>query len=317
LKNTSSWVIGSPPTVHLQYSKSFLVTQLVSQNETDTLDDIGTYRYPQHVSGPRTSPDGVSSVERALSLLEHLGEGGNLGATELAARLGVAKATAFRLARTLQRCGYVVQDPDATYRLGPRCLTLAAGAASRIDLRTELRPVLEALHAVTDETIQLTVLSGRDVIYIEQLLSRQPVLSVSTIGGRSPPHCVSPGLAQLAAMNEDQLEAFLVEPLQRYTDSTITDPDRLREELAAIRRRGYAVNRGGFRPDVGGTGAIIRDHQGRPAAAISVCVPMFRFDRMDIAVLGAHVRRAAAEASRSLGLREPRDKAPRRQADRK
>jgi DNA-binding IclR family transcriptional regulator len=235
--------------------------------------------------------------------LEELAEEGALGATDLAARLGTAKATAFRLARTLQHRGYVVQDPDATYRLGPSCLRLGDAARGGMDLRIGVRPILEALHAVTDETVQLTILSGREVIYLDQLLSPKPVLSVSTIGARSPAHAVSPGLALLAALSHDQLEAVLLGALDRYTDQTITDPERLRAEIELIRKRGYAVNRGGYRRDVGGVGAAILDYKTQPVAAISVCVPVYRLDQMEIGQLGLHVRRAAAEASRSLGLR--------------
>ena len=247
--------------------------------------------------------DGIASVKRALLLLEELAEAGSLGATDLAGRLGTTKATSFRLARTLQAQGYVVQNPDSTYRLGPRCLTLGDSARRGMDLRGGLRPILEALHALTDETVQLTVLSGREVIYLDQLLSPKPVLSVSQIGARSPAHCVSPGLALLAAMPDDHLEAFLLGPLERYTDRTITDPEALRAEITAGRRRGYSVNRGGYRPDVGGVGAAILDHQAKPVAAISVCVPTYRLEQVDVGQLGSHARRAAGEASRSLGLR--------------
>lgn len=247
--------------------------------------------------------DGIASVKRALLLLEELGEAGNLGATDLAARLGTTKATSFRLARTLQAQGYVVQNPDSTYRLGPSCLTLGDGARRGMDLHVGLRPILEALHALTDETVQLTVLSGREVIYLDQMLSPKPVLSVSKIGARSPAHCASPGLALLAAMTDDHLEAFLLGPLEGYTERTITDPDALRAEIAVGRKRGYSVNRGGYRLDVGGVGAAVLDHQAQPVAAISVCVPVYRLEQVDIGELGSHVRRAAAEGSRSLGLR--------------
>ena len=251
----------------------------------------------------RGTENGIASVNRALLLLEELAEAGSLGATELAGRLDTTKTTSFRLARTLQARGYVVQDPDSTYRLGPRCLTLGDSARRGMDLRAGLRPTLEALHALTEETIQLTVLSGREVIYLDQLLSPKPVLSVSQIGARSPAHCVSPGLALLAALPDDDLEAFLLGPLERHTDRTITDPDALRAEIAAARRRGYTVNLGGYRPDVGGVGAAILDHQANPVAAISVCVPTYRLERLDLGQLGSHVRRAANEASESLGLR--------------
>ena len=177
--------------------------------------------------------NGLSSVDRALRLLDELAEHGPLGATELAHRLGTAKATAFRLARTLQARGYVVQNADSTYRLGPRCLMLATGVHASLDLRRDLLPVLDALRAETDETVQLTTLDGGEVVYVEQLLSTKPVLSVGQMGARAPAHCVSGGLAQLAAAPPDVVDRLLSRPLERFTAATITDPDEVRAELDA------------------------------------------------------------------------------------
>ena len=87
----------------------------------------------------------LSSVDRALRLLEELARHGPLGATELANRTGCAKATAFRLARTLQARGFVVQNQDSSYRLGPRCLLLATGVHTSFDVRREALPAMEAL----------------------------------------------------------------------------------------------------------------------------------------------------------------------------
>ncbi len=80
---------------------------------------------------------------------------------------------------------------------------LATGVHASLDLRRDLLPVLDALHAETDETVQLTTLDGGDVVYVEQLLSTKPVLSVGQMGSRAPAHCVSGGLAQLAAAPRD------------------------------------------------------------------------------------------------------------------
>jgi DNA-binding IclR family transcriptional regulator len=246
--------------------------------------------------------NGLSSVDRALRLLDELAEHGPLGATELANRLGTAKATAFRLARTLQARGYVVQNPDSSYRLGPRCLLLATGVHASLDLRRELLPVLEGLHAATDETVQLTTLDGADVVYVEQLVSPKPVLSVGQMGSRSPAHCVSGGLAQLAMAPPAAVDALLARPLHRYTEATITAPGVLRRELQAVRERGYAINRGAFRPDVGGVGAAVLGAHGRPVAAINICVPLYRLEALGVERLGELVARAAVDAGRLLGV---------------
>ena len=205
----------------------------------------------------------LSSVDRALRLLEELARHGPLGATELANRTGCAKATAFRLARTLQARGFVVQNQDSSYRLGPRCLLLATGVHTSFDVRREALPAMEALRDETGETVQLTVLEGSDVVYVEQVPSSKPVRSVGTMGQRAPAHCVSGGLSQLALLPFERVRALLPSPLPRPTSASIPSLERLEAELERVRARGFAINRGGFRHDVGGVGTC-RDRRARP-----------------------------------------------------
>jgi len=135
-------------------------------------------------------------------MLEAVAEGPPLGATELAARLTTSKATAFRLARTLQANGYLEQLEDARYRLGAQCLVLGARASSEIDLRQELRVAEEELHARTQETVLLTVLAGRFAVCLDSIPSTHAVVTVAQIGTVWPPHAVSGGLAILAEDDE-------------------------------------------------------------------------------------------------------------------
>ena len=193
-------------------------------------------RYPRGRGDCRGQPQ-LSSVDRALRLLDELAEHGPLGATELAHRTGCAKATAFRLARTLQARGFVVQNQDSTYRLGPRCLLLATGVHTSFDVRREALPAMEALRDETDETVQLTVLEGGDVVYVEQVLSSKPVRSVGTMGQRAPAHCVSGGLSQLALLPFDRVRERLPNPLPRPTAASIPEPRRLRGRARARARR--------------------------------------------------------------------------------
>ena len=243
----------------------------------------------------------LSSVERAISMVEALAEHESLSATQLAEVLATGKATAFRLARTLVSRGWLIQGDDRCYRLGPGLLGLT-GRAAELDLCTLLRPVLAEMRDQTGETIHLTKLDGRHIVYLDQLESPQPVLSVATIGSRSPAHCVSPGLAQLAALPPERLDWVLSVPLQRYTEASLTEPAMLRKELAGVRERGYAINLGGYRPDVGGVGSAVLDAESRPVAGLSVCVPLYRLHRLDADRIGELLRDAAADASRRVQL---------------
>ncbi|WP_158228221.1 IclR family transcriptional regulator [Pseudonocardia sp. MH-G8] len=243
----------------------------------------------------------LSSVERAVSMVEALAAHESLSATQLAEVLDTGKATAFRLARTLVARGWLVQDEDRSYRLGPGLLGLT-GRTAELDLSGELRSVMSELRDQTGETIHLTKLDGRHIVYLEQLESPQPVLSVAVLGSRSPAHCVSPGLAQLAALTPERLEWVLSVPLPRHTDASLSEPGLLRQELARVRARGYAINVGGYRAEVGGVGSAVVDDAGRPVAGLSVCVPVYRLHRLDAHRIGRMLADAAVDAGRRLAL---------------
>jgi DNA-binding IclR family transcriptional regulator len=169
-------------------------------------------------------------------------------------------------------------------------------------VRHEALPAMEALRDKTGETVQLTVLDGADVIYVEQVTSPKPVRSVGTMGQRAPAHCVSGGLSLLAGLPFDRVRALLPHPLPRPTAASIPSLERLAAELERVRTRGFAINRGGFRHDVGGVGTSVLDAHGRPVAALNVCVPLFRLDELGVDRLGALVVRAADEVSQGSSL---------------
>jgi DNA-binding IclR family transcriptional regulator len=240
----------------------------------------------------------LSSVDRALTLLEELAGHGPLGATELAKRAGCAKATAFRLARTLQARGFVVQNQDATYRLGPRCLLFATGAHTSFDVRREALPTMEALAELTGETVQLTVLEGAEVVYLEQVPSSEPARLVGTMGLRAPAHTVSGGLSLLAQLPFDRVSTLFPTPLLCPTPASIPSLLRLRVELDRVRSRGFAINRGGLRYEVGGVGTCITNAHGEALGSLSICMPRFRLDDLGVERLGALVVQAAEAVSR-------------------
>jgi DNA-binding IclR family transcriptional regulator len=242
----------------------------------------------------------LSSVERALALMEVLASEDRLTLTQLADRLQAGKTTVFRLAATLAARGWIVKDEYLRYRLGPSALALGASRQGSLDLKTLLLPIMIELHEETEETIHLTRLEGRYIVYTHQLLSPKPVVSLATLGGRSPAHCVSAGLAQLAALPDSRVDWVLDAPLVSYTDKSLTDADLVRKEIEQVRKRGYGINWGAFRSDVGGVGVAVRNGRGEPIAGLSVCVPVFRLSGMDLERLGLRLLRAARDAERVI-----------------
>lgn len=246
--------------------------------------------------------DVLSSVNKALTLIELLAENDGLTLTQLATRLGVGKATASRLTSTLCERGWAQRDEDRRFRVGPALLGTSPADRAEQRLTAQLRPDLEFLSQETGETIHLTVLRGRQVVYLDQIVSAKPVHSVSTIGGRSPAHCVSPGLAQLAVLPQDELDWMLAGQYQQYTAQSPASGEEVRRELVEVRARGYAVNRGAFRAEVGGVGRAVVDAHGRPVCALSVCMPVFRMQSTDLAAIGDLLRRATQDAARRVGV---------------
>lgn len=248
--------------------------------------------------------NGVASVRRALQLMEALIDG-PVGATGLAAQLGFSKATAFRLARTLEAEGYVVQLEDSRYSLGPRCLMLAAWAFGRIDIRRELRWAIEELHQKTGETAYLTVNAGREVVCIDSIPSeRSTVASPTTVGEVWPVHACAPGIAFMAE-DEAFMELYLQQDLAPATPQTMTDPQQVREMVRHVQQRGYAVNHSWWREGVFAVSAVVHDATGKAVAALGLMMPEVRQD-LDDDDLGHLIVDVAERSSTRLGYRRGR-----------
>ena len=244
----------------------------------------------------------VRSVERALRVMEILGERGWSGVTEVARELDVHKSTAFRLLATLEHREMVVQDPEtAKYRLGPGVARLGRTVDEEVDLRRHAHDVMSQLAAQTEETVNLAILDGTEVIYVDQIIGSSGVLSVDWLGWRSPIHCTASGKAILAFLPERRRRGLLGERLVASTPRTVVDPVVLERHLEQVRADGYATIVGELEIGLNAVGAPIFDADGRPVAALTISGPDARMPEPDLPELGARVRRAAEDVSRKLG----------------
>ncbi|HYL40042.1 MAG TPA: IclR family transcriptional regulator, partial [Candidatus Binatus sp.] len=219
----------------------------------------------------------VQSIERAFVILSTLADG-PLGVTDVAERAHLPKSTAARLLSSLAREGAVEQSGGGTsYRLGPRLLTLASGVRATRALVAIARPFLVELAAALGEAAGLSVPDGREVHYIDQVDSPNPVMVRDWTGSRSPMHAVSSGLGVLAALTPSALEAYLSGPLERRTERTVTVPSQLRDRLWNVRRDGYAWVRDEFAIGISSVAAPVADAGGEVVAAVHVHGPSYRF----------------------------------------
>ncbi len=250
---------------------------------------------------------GLSSVGRAIRSLELIAEAGELGVTELGRRLGVHKATASRLAATLAERGLLERDPSTDrYRLGFGLIRLAGAAMAGLDLVSTAHPVLEDLAETTHETVTIGVLSGEDVVSIDQVTGTRSIVSVSWVGKRNPMHTTSTGKVLLAFMEEADRGRFLARPLERATKRSVVDPAHLKAQLAEVRRRGYAQTLEELEEGLNAVAAPVLQADGRAVAAVSVSGPAFRLRPVDLPRIGRLTMEAAATISRRLGHVERR-----------
>jgi DNA-binding IclR family transcriptional regulator len=244
----------------------------------------------------------LQSVEQALLLLEALAARGELGVSELAGILGRSTSGAYRLLATLQQRGYVHQvSRNGKYRLGVKLFELSAAFTRSLRVRDVARPVMEELVRATGETAHLSVFDRGEAINIETVESTSPLQVRSHVGSRSAAYATSTGKVLLAHQSAQVVDDVLDRGLISHTAATLTDPRLLRQELAAIRANGYAINRGGWREGVLGVAAPVRDVNGHVVAALSLAAPMSRVDETRLEEFAQLVRDVAAQVSTLLG----------------
>ncbi|MBI4591725.1 MAG: IclR family transcriptional regulator [Candidatus Rokubacteria bacterium] len=248
----------------------------------------------------------VKSLERGLDILETLSTAGRaLGITDLSRRLGLAKGSVARLVATFVQRNYLSRNREtAKYRIGMRIWELGQGAVAALDVRNVAHPVMEQLHAATQETVHLTVLTEEgSMVFLDKLDSTKAIRPNVQLGARLPPYCVANGKAVLAFRPEAEVETVLRGKLRRFTSTTVTRKRDLLAVLDSVRRLGYAVNNGEFRADVSGVAAPIRDHTGLAVAALGISVPTIRMTPEHTDELARLAVKAAQEISLALGQR--------------
>ncbi|MCV7095875.1 IclR family transcriptional regulator [Mycobacterium kubicae] len=223
--------------------------------------------------------EGIQVLRRAAAALDEIAaEPGNLRLVDLGERLGLAKSTARRLLVGLTEVGLVSVDAAGRYSLGERLLSL--GSATGAHIAALFRPTIERVAAATDgETVDLSVLRGQRMLFIDQVESSHRLRAVSAVGVRFPVHDTANGKAALAALNDIDAGALL----SRLEPATA---DSLRREIAEIRSSGIAFDRDEHTPGISAA-AIARRAVGDNIIAISVPTPTERFAEKEQQILAA------------------------------
>jgi len=214
----------------------------------------------------------IQSVDRAFLLLQQLAAPGSMCSLPvMAAQSGLSVATAHRLLATLEALGAVIRTGPGGYRIGMGLHSLTRGSQPQEVLVAALQPVLAKLA----RTLGLVVHAGvwdadQMVTYIAKQVPRQAVAIPTRIGSQLEGYCSGMGKVLLSHLPEDDREAYLIDsPFIMLTSSTVTDPARLRDELAEVKARGWAIDDGEIYTGLRCVAVPVHDAEGGVLAAIS------------------------------------------------
>ncbi|MDD7973101.1 IclR family transcriptional regulator [Roseinatronobacter alkalisoli] len=217
----------------------------------------------------------IKSVDKALRLLEILSQSDRpMRLRDISDASGLTRSNAFRMLQTLRDLGYVQQNGDGSYYdLTLKLFEVSARKVASNSLVSAAHPILQRLSEHVTENVMLSVREDLTSVVIDRIESRAFVRTFAYLGARAPLHTVSGGKV-LLAYAPDEVVAAMSQNLVRFTARTITDPDRLAQEIAAIRKRGYATAFHEINEAARGVAVPIRSRHGDVVAALSISGPM-------------------------------------------
>ncbi|OBH04187.1 transcriptional regulator [Mycobacterium sp. E2699] len=242
---------------------------------------------------------GIQVIARAAEMLRLLqAHPGGLSQAEIGERLGMARSTVSRILGALDDEGLVAsRGARGPYRLGPEIARMAATV--RLGVVMDLHPLMEELSRELEETVDLSILDGDRVTFVDQVVSPHRLRAISAVGESFPLHCCANGKALLASLPPEQRAQALPSRLARLTDNTITTPAALRRELERVRIEGVAYDREEQTEGVCAVGTVLPG-VGEQLVAVSVPVPAQRFYRRE-SELAEALLAWVQESRRSLG----------------
>jgi DNA-binding IclR family transcriptional regulator len=245
----------------------------------------------------------TQAVRRAVEILKlfSLAEP-TLSLQDISDRLQLSPATAHRVIQTLEEEDLLTRVAGTeTYRLGPLLPMLATRAMAHYPIRRIAGPYLRRLAYDYEHTMVLMRYEDGNVVYLDSVEGTRPLILMLRPGSRIPAHCVAPGRASLARLEAKEIERYIARGLEPCTSKTIIEPKALQQELALIRKRGYAIDDGDWVEGMRASAAAIINPDGYPIG----CITALAF-ASDLSINRAHeigraLQEAAASVSEELG----------------
>jgi IclR family transcriptional regulator, acetate operon repressor len=250
-------------------------------------------------------PEGlIGAVDNVLRLLRLFEVHEMIRVNQVARDMGLSRSTVHRMLATLGHHQFVEQDEHSrAYRPGPALVDIGLSVMSKLDIRALGHSALVDLRELTGETVHLGVLLGdTSVLYLDGLESERMVRTGSRIGRILPAHSTATGKVLLAQLSDGEVAArYPSAALDAPTPRALTSVDALLDELAEVRRLGYAVNYGESEEDVAAVAAAVRDKRGHVRCALVTAAPLARANEAWAKTAAAATMRVARELAARVG----------------
>lgn len=220
----------------------------------------------------RGDPNFMTSLARGLSVIQAFSQKKRqLTISQLSSKTGLSRAAVRRCLYTLSKLGFAGTDDGRHFYLGPRILALGYSYIASMPLATAAQPVLERLSHELHESCSISTLDRSEIIYVARANVTR-IMSIDLgVGSRLPAFCTSMGRVLLASLTPEDLETYLGQTeLKRYTDRTISSPEKLRQVLRLVSRNGYAIVDQELELGLRSLAVPIQNPNGRIVAALNV-----------------------------------------------
>lgn len=211
-----------------------------------------------------------------MKILEQLVEKGEMSILELTESSGMGKSTVHRILGTFKSIGYVDQNKDnLKYFPTLKIFQLGTKASNRIPLKKIIRPYLQEIFDKCHETVNFGIVDGGDLIYLDKIVTSEPLRVDLEIGNKVSAYCTGIGKAILAFT--DGVDVSKIDFVKK-TENTVDSPEKFLEQLEFIRKYGYCVEHEEYIPGLTCIAVPLKNRDGRALAGISISVPSMRLN---------------------------------------
>ncbi|HWQ56872.1 MAG TPA: IclR family transcriptional regulator [Bryobacteraceae bacterium] len=248
----------------------------------------------------KSKPVGVLS--KTFQILELVRNSpGALVLKDISEQSGINKSTALRILAHLEAAAYVARSPKGEYSIGNASPNASGNASWQEALRRAARPLLWELWHNTQETVNLAVLEGPEVLYLDCLESSHDFRLVANIGMRAVLYRTALGKAILAFSSAEKQESLLAPMTFRpFTPRTIISAEQFREELAMVKAQGWAIDNQESHLGLRCIAAPILNTRCEAVGAVSVSGPIGRVTEEEVPLFIARIQEAAHGISARL-----------------